>query len=199
MSGSNDDEEEQDEDGKWTGDDRDQEPDEAQVSKERGGKKRGAVKSGGNARKSVASSKAKAAIRSVQTAKPPAKKVIAYTLSSATHTLNAYSCNNTDGVAFDVLHGNVLVSGGGATRIAVAGLPGQKLVIIDRFYIDARYRGDKLNRHGAEAMSLLCRLYIDAGTSVLKVVNPTGKGRKFYIRCGFTKDPCGDLIFSSPL
>ena len=82
------------------------------------------------------------------------------------------------------------------SRISVTGRPGEKICVIDRFSIDKVHREDKIKRHGAAAMTALCLMYRSAGTSLLKVVNPTSAGRRFYCRSGFFADHAGDLIVS---
>ena len=118
-----------------------------------------------------------------------------FSRTDGTHTLTGWPSNNTNGVGFKVHFGEVLVSGiSRMSRIAVSGIPGEKVCTVDRFYIDLPFRSDKSRRHGAAAMSLLCSMYRAGNTSFLKVVTATPGGKRFYLRCGFVEDAMGDLI-----
>ena len=112
-------------------------------------------------------------------------------MSEGCHTLTAYNSNNARGLGFEVFFNDVLVSGM-HDRIAMTGYPGDKECVVDRFYIDRKYRGSK-ERHGGNAMSLLLSMYSAAGTHVVYVTNPTAEGSRFYLRNGFLRDPIGNL------
>ena len=75
--------------------------------------------------------------------------------------------------------------------ITIEGVPGDEIVCIDSFRIKNHYQ--RFGGWGSAILQIICEIYQEKGTHLIKITNPTAAGRTFYIRNNFVKQDWLDL------
>jgi hypothetical protein len=113
--------------------------------------------------------------------------------STREYTMETKICNKSErGYSFLFICNGECISGERSRRITVMGAPGCTLCSVDTFYIDPVHR---CQGHGPYVMEMILELYRIGGTQFMRISNPSGQGKRFYLRTGFKTKNTGDLDF----